>query len=89
MASLLAHARPDLAIGNNKFAPFSRELANIYTRGTFIDDLGGGEEDEAFGDARDNYLMCVNEELPNTLNDEKTRISLIVSAQRSKHLLRL
>ncbi|TPX32162.1 hypothetical protein SmJEL517_g04677 [Synchytrium microbalum] len=51
------------AVGNNKYAPFTREVTGIFTKGTFIDDIGGGDEDEAFGTAgRDNYLMALSEE---------------------------
>ncbi|TPX68184.1 hypothetical protein SpCBS45565_g03260 [Spizellomyces sp. 'palustris'] len=47
------------AVGDNKNAPFVRKLTNVYTKGTFVDDIGG--EDIAF-EVRSSYLLCVNEE---------------------------
>ncbi|KNC95837.1 uncharacterized protein SPPG_08780 [Spizellomyces punctatus DAOM BR117] len=47
------------AVGDNKNAPFVRKLTNVYSKGTFVDDIGG--EDIAF-EVRSSYLLCINEE---------------------------
>ncbi|KAJ2502934.1 Mismatch repair protein msh3 [Coemansia sp. RSA 1972] len=41
------------AISDNKSAPFTRQLSEVYTVGTMVEDIGA--------DANDRYLMCVVE----------------------------
>ncbi|KAI8904154.1 DNA mismatch repair protein Msh3 [Powellomyces hirtus] len=51
------------AAGDNKSAPFVRKLMNVYTKGTFVDDL---ETDNGSFEPRSSYLLCINEELSKT-----------------------
>lgn len=52
------------ASGDNRNAPFVRKLTNVYTKGTFIDDLitdgTGSEEDHS--DLQSSYLVSIFEE---------------------------
>ncbi|KAJ3167488.1 Mismatch repair protein msh3, partial [Irineochytrium annulatum] len=63
------------AAGDNKSAPFTRKLTNIYTRGTFLDDLG--DEDLVF-ESRGQFVVCLKE---NPIDDgsgqEKVSIAVV------------
>ncbi|KAJ3050193.1 Mismatch repair protein msh3, partial [Rhizophlyctis rosea] len=61
------------AVGDNKNAPFVRKLSKIYTKGTFVDDMGG--EDDAF-EVRSSYLLCLSETVSKT-DIGKSSISLV------------
>ncbi|KAJ3284327.1 Mismatch repair protein msh3 [Borealophlyctis nickersoniae] len=61
------------AAGDNKGGPFVRKLTQIFTKGTFVDDMVG--EDDAF-EVRSSYLMCINEQ-PSKTTAEKTDISIV------------
>ncbi|KAI8815766.1 DNA mismatch repair protein Msh3 [Fimicolochytrium jonesii] len=55
------------AAGDNKNAPFVRQLTNVYTKGTFVDDLDIDADASAGFDSRaSSYLMCVVEDVPTT-----------------------
>jgi DNA mismatch repair protein MSH3 len=70
------------AVGDNKNAPFVRKLTNLYTKGTYIDDIAGIEED-----ARSNpgpqspstgFLLCMTEvNVKGYGNDEKVHVGLV------------
>ncbi|KAJ3015114.1 Mismatch repair protein msh3 [Thoreauomyces humboldtii] len=64
------------AAGDNKSAPFVRKLTNIYTKGTFIDDL---EADTGAFEIQSSYLMCISEEA-NKANPEKPNFSIVHQA---------
>ncbi|KAJ3218681.1 Mismatch repair protein msh3 [Dinochytrium kinnereticum] len=61
------------AAGDNKSAPFQRKLTNIYTRGTYMDDLDS--EDTLF-EAQPSYLMCLFEE-PAKDNVDRMNIAML------------
>ncbi|RUS13125.1 hypothetical protein BC938DRAFT_478098 [Jimgerdemannia flammicorona] len=69
------------AAGDNRSAPFTRRLTNLYTKGTFVDDMVGSETDEDAGAAvsgTSNYLMCVVEEKRGGSGpDERVRIGIV------------
>ncbi|KAJ3029437.1 Mismatch repair protein msh3 [Rhizophlyctis rosea] len=61
------------AVGDNKSGPFVRKLSKVYTKGTFVDDMGG--EDDAF-EVRSSYLMCLSETVSKS-SMEKSTISIV------------
>ncbi|KAI9315240.1 muts domain V-domain-containing protein [Dichotomocladium elegans] len=53
------------AAGSNKSGPFERELKELYTKGTYVDEMDNASDD--LGDKADtnphtNYLVCITEE---------------------------
>lgn len=70
------------AAGDNRNAPFTRELTNMYTKGTYIDDIDGLE---APSDASSTtpavaagYLLCITENNANGWGtDEKVRVGIL------------
>ncbi|KAI8369324.1 muts domain V-domain-containing protein [Radiomyces spectabilis] len=67
------------AAGSNRNAPFQRELTQLYTKGTFVDEMTTSEvENEAHGVSSSNYLMCIVEEnRGGTAADELVRIGIV------------
>ena len=67
------------AAGDNRSAPFVRELTNIYTKGTYVDDVGGIEAEVSSGGApATGYLVCMTESNPKGWGtDEKVHLGLI------------
>lgn len=67
------------AAGDNRSAPFVRELTNVYTKGTYVDDVGGLEADVPSGGApATGYLVCMTESNPKGWGtDEKVHLGLI------------
>ncbi|KIW30090.1 uncharacterized protein PV07_05865 [Cladophialophora immunda] len=70
------------AVGDNRNAPFVRKLTNLYTKGTYIDDIEGIEEDTRASHAPQSpstgFLLCMTE--VNTKgfgNDEKVHVGLV------------
>ncbi|KAJ3333921.1 Mismatch repair protein msh3 [Blyttiomyces sp. JEL0837] len=61
------------ASGDNKSAPFTRKLTNVYTKGTFVDDLSS--EESAF-ESKSSFILCLNEE-QSPLDEEKLVISFV------------
>ncbi len=70
------------AVGDNRNTPFVRKLTNLYTKGTYIDDI------EAIGDtdrgspepqsASTGFLLCMTEiNVKGSGNDEKVHVGLI------------
>ena len=52
------------AVGDNRNAPFTRKLTNIYTKGTYIDDVEGLEgtiQGPSGGAPATGYLLCITE----------------------------
>ena len=70
------------AVGDNRNAPFVRKLTNLYTKGTYIDDIEGLEEDGRGSPAPQSpstgYLLCMTEvNAKGHGNDEKVHVGLI------------
>lgn len=70
------------AVGDNRNAPFVRKLTNLYTKGTYIDDIEGLEEDGRGSPAPQSpstgYLLCLTEvNVKGPGNDEKVHVGLI------------
>lgn len=70
------------AAGDNKNAPFVRELANLYTKGTYIDDIDGMDDVAAGagsgGASNTGYLLCITEKPGGgTGTDEKAHVGIL------------
>lgn len=69
------------AIGDNRNAPFVRKLTNLYTKGTYIDDVQGleGSTDGLNGGAPPTgYLLCITESNPKGWGtDEKVQVGIL------------
>lgn len=69
------------AAGDNRNAPFIRELTNVYTKGTYVDDIEGleGPVNASSGGAPPTgYLVCITETNPKGWGtDEKVHMGLI------------
>lgn len=71
------------AAGDNRNAPFGRKLTNLYTKGTYIDDMEGLEGSTASMSATGTsmatgYMLCITE--TNTKgwgNDEKVLVGIV------------
>lgn len=61
------------AAGDNRNTPFVRKLTNLYTKGTYVDDVEG--EVTAPGEQTTGYLLCLTESHNKT--DEKAHIGLV------------
>lgn len=71
------------AAGDNKNAPFERKLTDLYTKGTYIDDIDGIAEDMSAGAgsggaSNTGFLLCLTEK-PGGGNgaDEKSHMGII------------
>lgn len=69
------------AIGDNRNAPFTRKLTNLYTKGTYIDEIDGdSEEVTGVGTSAPatGYLLCLTEKLGGgTGADEKVHVGIV------------
>lgn len=70
------------AVGDNRNTPFIRKLTNLYTKGTYIDDLTLLEEDSSVQNenyaASTGYLLCLTETNAKGYgNDEKVHVGLV------------
>ncbi|KAF2456621.1 DNA mismatch repair protein MSH3 [Lineolata rhizophorae] len=69
------------AAGDNRNAPFERKLTNLYTKGTYVDDLDGLVGPVAGpnrGTPATGYLLCITETSAKGLgNDEKVHVGII------------
>lgn len=70
------------AAGDNRNAPFVRKLTNLYTKGTYIDDVEGlGEPTAAASGGASpatGYLLCITETNTKALGtDEKVHVGII------------
>lgn len=69
------------AAGDNRNAPFVRKLTNLYTKGTYIDDVEGLEASvgsPAGGTPATGYLVCITESNAKGWGtDEKVHIGLV------------
>lgn len=70
------------AAGDNRNAPFVRKLTNLYTKGTYIDDIEGIEEDARSNSAPQSpstgFLLCMTEiNAKGHGNDEKVHMGFV------------
>lgn len=69
------------AAGDNRNAPFVRKLTNLYTKGTYIDDMVGLEgpaEGPSGGAPATGYLLCVTENNAKGWGtDEKVHVGIV------------
>ncbi|KAK6357459.1 Mismatch repair protein msh3 [Orbilia javanica] len=71
------------AAGDNRNAPFVRKLTNLYTKGTYIDDIDGVDDHDAVGAgsggaASTGYLLCITEKLGGGAGaDEKVKVGIL------------
>jgi DNA mismatch repair protein MSH3 len=68
------------AAGNNRNTPFVRKLTNLYTKGTYVDDVEGLETPSAgsVGAQATGYLLCITEtNAKGWGTDEKVQVGLV------------
>jgi DNA mismatch repair protein MSH3 len=69
------------AVGNNRNTPFVRKLTNLYTKGTYVDDVEGLETPtagSAVGAQATGYLLCITEtNAQGWGTDEKVQVGLV------------
>ena len=69
------------AVGDNRNAPFVRKLTNLYTKGTYVDDVEGPEAPvgaPSGGAPATGYLVCITESNAKGWGtDEKVNIGLV------------
>ncbi|KAI4188295.1 MAG: hypothetical protein L6R41_002246 [Letrouitia leprolyta] len=69
------------AVGDNRNAPFVRKLTNVYTKGTYIDDIEGLEgpvSGPSGGAPATGYLVCITESNAKGWGtDEKVRVGIV------------
>ncbi|KAL8751247.1 MAG: hypothetical protein Q9184_006130, partial [Pyrenodesmia sp. 2 TL-2023] len=69
------------AVGDNRNAPFVRKLTNVYTKGTYIDDIEGLEGPvggPTGGAPATGYLVCITESSAKGWGtDEKVRVGIV------------
>ncbi|RKF55639.1 DNA mismatch repair protein msh3 [Golovinomyces cichoracearum] len=67
--------------GDNRNAPFTRKLINVYTRGTYIDDveeIHGPASTSELGTSATGYLLCLTEsKIKDSGTDEKVTIGIL------------
>ncbi|KAI9840593.1 MAG: Mismatch repair protein msh3 [Thelocarpon superellum] len=69
------------AAGDNRNAPFVRKLTNVYTKGTYIDDVDGLEsstDGPSGGAPASGYLLCITEtNAKGWGTDEKVQVGIV------------
>lgn len=66
------------AVGDNRNAPFERKLTNLYTKGTYIDDVEGLEGAAPSLSPATGYLLCMTESNAKGWgNDEKVQVGIV------------
>ncbi|KAL9030418.1 MAG: hypothetical protein Q9196_001450 [Gyalolechia fulgens] len=69
------------AVGDNRNAPFVRKLTNVYTKGTYIDDVEGLEgpvSGPSGGAPATGYLICITESnARGGATDEKVHVGIV------------
>jgi DNA mismatch repair protein MSH3 len=66
------------AAGDNRNAPFVRQLTNLYTKGTYVDDIEGLDPGTGGGAQSTGYLLCITEtNAKGWGNDEKVHVGLV------------
>lgn len=65
-------------VGDNRNAPFTRKLTNVYTKGTYIDDVEGLDQSSSGGAPATGYLLCITEtKAKGWGTDEKVDVGLL------------
>lgn len=49
------------AAGDNRNAPFVRRLTNLYTKGTYVDEVEGLDDETGSSAPATGYLLCITE----------------------------
>jgi DNA mismatch repair protein MSH3 len=63
------------AAGDNKSKPFKRELTNVYTQATYVDEV---DSPDGLESSLSGYLLCLTESNVRPGDDEKVRIGIVV-----------
>ncbi|KAI0135336.1 muts domain V-domain-containing protein [Daldinia grandis] len=64
--------------GDNRNAPFTRKLTNVYTKGTYVDEIGELDHKDNSGAPAAGYLLCITETKANGWGtDEKVDVGII------------
>ncbi|KAI1083003.1 muts domain V-domain-containing protein [Whalleya microplaca] len=64
-------------VGDNRNAPFTRKLTNVYTKGTYVDEIGELSQDSS-GAPAGGYLLCITESNAKGWGtDEKVDVGII------------
>ncbi|RYP22876.1 hypothetical protein DL765_001472 [Monosporascus sp. GIB2] len=64
--------------GDNRNTPFVRKLTNVYTKGTYIDEIGELEQGPDSGAPSGGYLLCITEtKAKGWGTDEKVEVGII------------
>ncbi|CAI4216143.1 unnamed protein product [Parascedosporium putredinis] len=64
--------------GDNRNAPFVRKLTNVYTMGTYIDEVGELDQSSGTGSPSGGYLLCITETPSKGAGtDEKVDVGII------------
>ncbi|KAK6216284.1 hypothetical protein LQW54_003675 [Pestalotiopsis sp. IQ-011] len=64
--------------GDNRNAPFVRKLTNVYTKGTYVDEIGELEQQSGAGAPAAGYLLCITESKAKGWGtDEKVDVGII------------
>ncbi|KAI1194229.1 muts domain V-domain-containing protein [Nemania serpens] len=64
--------------GDNRNAPFTRKLTNIYTKGTYIDEVGELDQQSTTSTSAGGYLLCITETAAKGWGtDEKVDVGII------------
>jgi DNA mismatch repair protein MSH3 len=68
------------AVGDNKSAPFERQLTNLYTKGTYVDDFNLDDEVSTMAPST-GYIMCIVEDpAGGTGTDERVVMGMVVGS---------
>ncbi|KAI1759040.1 muts domain V-domain-containing protein [Hypoxylon sp. FL1150] len=65
-------------VGDNRNAPFTRKLTNVYTKGTYVDEIGELDQESGSGAPSGGYLLCITEtKAKGSGTDEKVDVGII------------
>ncbi|TGJ85908.1 hypothetical protein E0Z10_g2878 [Xylaria hypoxylon] len=65
-------------VGDNRNAPFTRKLTNVYTKGTYIDEVGELDQQTDASTSAGGYLLCITETAAKGWGtDEKVDVGII------------
>ncbi|KAI1147513.1 muts domain V-domain-containing protein [Nemania diffusa] len=65
-------------VGDNRNAPFTRKLTNVYTKGTYIDEVGELDQQSQSSTSAGGYLLCITETAAKGWGtDEKVDVGII------------
>ncbi|KAL7629543.1 Mismatch repair protein msh3 [Parahypoxylon ruwenzoriense] len=64
--------------GDNRNAPFTRKLTDVYTKGTYVDEIGELSQGDSSGAPAGGYLLCITESKAKGWGtDEKVDVGII------------